>query len=182
MQHTEWKDFIPGVWSKAIDVRDFIQRNYKPYEGDGSFLVGPTERTEKLWNQVLKLYEEEREKGGMIDADTSVATHITAHKPGYIDKDLETIVGLQTDKPLKRALFPYGGLRTAKSAAADFFIASITKSAHSFKPGWRDNLQIKFSASNFSPSSKRWATKATSSFSESRSLVGTASIAISVKL
>ena len=66
MQHTEWKDFIPGVWSKAIDVRDFIQRNYKPYEGDGSFLVGPTERTEKLWNQVLKLYEEEREKGGMI--------------------------------------------------------------------------------------------------------------------
>ena len=118
MQHTEWKDFVPGVWSKAIDVRDFIQRNYKPYEGDGSFLVGPTERTEKLWNQVLKLYEEEREKGGMIDADTSVATHITAHKPGYIDKDLETIVGLQTDKPLKRALFPYGGLRTAKSAAA----------------------------------------------------------------
>ena len=120
MQHTEWKDFIPGVWSKAIDVRDFIQRNYKPYEGDGSFLVGPTERTEKLWNQVLKLYEEEREKGGMIDADTSVATHITAHKPGYIDKDLETIVGLQTDKPLKRALFPYGGLRTAKSAAAEY--------------------------------------------------------------
>ena len=120
MQHTEWKDFIPGVWSKAIDVRDFIQRNYKPYEGDGSFLVGPTERTEKLWNQVLKLYEEEREKGGMIDADTAAATHITAHKPGYIDKDLETIVGLQTDKPLKRALFPYGGLRTAKSAAAEY--------------------------------------------------------------
>ena len=120
MQHTEWKDFVPGVWSKAIDVRDFIQRNYKPYEGDGSFLVGPTERTEKLWNQVLKLYEEEREKGGMIDADTVVATHITAHKPGYIDKDLETIVGLQTDKPLKRALFPYGGLRTAKSAAAEY--------------------------------------------------------------
>ena len=120
MQHTEWKDFVPGVWSKAIDVRDFIQRNYKPYEGDGSFLVGPTERTEKLWNQVLKLYEEEREKGGMIDADTAVATHITAHKPGYIDKDLETIVGLQTDKPLKRALFPYGGLRTAKSAAAEY--------------------------------------------------------------
>ena len=106
MQHTAWKDFNTGVWDKAIDVRDFIQRNYVPYEGDDSFLVGPTERTTKLWDKVMKLYEEEREKGGMLDADTSVATHITAHAPGYIDKSLETIVGLQTDKPLKRAMFP----------------------------------------------------------------------------
>ena len=120
MKHEEWKNFVPGVWNKAVDVRDFIQRNYKPYEGDDSFLVGPTERTTKLWNQVLKLYEEERAKGGMIDADTDVATSITAHAPGYIDKDLETIVGLQTDKPLKRAMFPYGGLRTAKQAAAEY--------------------------------------------------------------
>lgn len=120
MQHTAWKDFNTGVWDKAIDVRDFIQRNYIPYEGDDSFLAGPTERTTKLWNQVLKLYEEEREKVGMLDADTSVATHITAHAPGYIDKDLETIVGLQTDKPLKRAMFPYGGLRTAKSAIEEY--------------------------------------------------------------
>ena len=104
MQHTAWKDFNTGVWDKAVDVRDFIQRNYIPYEGDDSFLAGPTERTTKLWDQVMKLYEEEREKGGMIDADTSVATHITAHAPGYIDKDLETIVGLQTDKPLKRVM------------------------------------------------------------------------------
>ena len=95
MQHTAWKDFNTGVWDKAVDVRDFIQRNYIPYEGDDSFLAGPTERTTKLWAQVMKLYEEEREKGGMLDADTSVATHITAHAPGYIDKDLETIVGLQ---------------------------------------------------------------------------------------
>ena len=87
---------------------------------DDSFLVGPTERTTKLWDKVMKLYEEEREKGGMLDADTSVATHITAHAPGYIDKDLETIVGLQTDKPLKRAMFPYGGLRTAKSAIEEY--------------------------------------------------------------
>ena len=108
------------MWDKAIDVRDFIQRNYVPYEGDDSFLVGPTERTTKLWDKVMKLYEEEREKGGMLDADTSVATHITAHAPGYIDKDLETIVGLQTDKPLKRAMFPYGGLRTAKSAIEEY--------------------------------------------------------------
>ena len=93
MQHTAWKEFNTGVWDKAVDVRDFIQRNYIPYEGDDSFLAGPTERTTKLWDQVMKLYEEEREKGGMIDADTSVATHITAHAPGYIDKDLETIVG-----------------------------------------------------------------------------------------
>lgn len=120
MQHTAWKDFNTGVWDKAIDVRDFIQRNYVPYEGDDSFLVGPTERTTKLWDQVMKLYEEERKKGGMLDADTSVATHITAHAPGYIDKDLETIVGLQTDKPLKRAMFPYGGLRTAKSAIEEY--------------------------------------------------------------
>ena len=107
MQHTAWNDFNTGVWDKAVDVRDFIQRNYIPHEGDDSFLAGPTERTTKLWDQVMKLYEEEREKGGMLDADTSVATHITAHAPGYIDKDLETIVGLQTDKPLKRAMFPY---------------------------------------------------------------------------
>ena len=120
MQHTAWKDFNTGVWDKAVDVRDFIQRNYIPYEGDDSFLSGPTERTTKLWEQVMKLYEEEREKGGMLDADTSVATHITAHAPGYIDKDLETIVGLQTDKPLKRAMFPYGGLRTAKSAIEEY--------------------------------------------------------------
>ena len=120
MQHTAWKEFNTGVWDKAVDVRDFIQRNYIPYEGDDSFLAGPTERTTKLWDQVMKLYEEEHEKGGMLDADTSVATHITAHAPGYIDKDLETIVGLQTDKPLKRAMFPYGGLRTAKSAIEEY--------------------------------------------------------------
>ena len=120
MQNTAWQDFNTGVWDKAVDVRDFIQRNYNPYEGDDTFLAGPTERTTNLWNQVLKLYEEEREKGGMIDADTKIATHITAHAPGYIDKELETIVGLQTDKPLKRAMFPYGGLRTAKMALQEY--------------------------------------------------------------
>ena len=120
MQNTAWQDFNTGVWDKAVDVRDFIQRNYNPYEGDDTFLAGPTERTTNLWNQVLKLYEEEREKVGMIDADTKIATHITAHAPGYIDKELETIVGLQTDKPLKRAMFPYGGLRTAKMALQEY--------------------------------------------------------------
>ena len=133
MQHTAWKEFNTGVWDKAVDVRDFIQRNYIPYEGDDSFLAGPTERTTKLWDQVMKLYEEEREKGGMLDADTSVATHITAHAPGYIDKDLETIVGLQTDKPLKRAMFPYGGLRTAKSAIEEYGFKMDPKTEDFFK-------------------------------------------------
>ena len=133
MQHTAWKDFNTGVWDKAVDVRDFIQRNYIPYEGDDSFLAGPTERTTKLWDQVMKLYEEEREKGGMLDADTSVSTHITAHAPGYIDKDLETIVGLQTDKPLKRAMFPYGGLRTAKSAIEEYGFKMDPKTEDFFK-------------------------------------------------
>ena len=115
-----WKDFNTGVWDKSVDVRDFIQRNYVPYVGDDSFLVGPTERTTRLWQRVLDLYEEERQKGSVIDADTDVATHITAHAPGYIIKEDEQIVGLQTDYPLKRAMFPYGGLRTAKSAIEEY--------------------------------------------------------------
>lgn len=120
MQHTAWKGFITGVWDKAIDVRDFIQRNYNPYVGDDSFLVGPTERTQQLWQEVLRLYEEEKAKGGVLDADTDVATAVSSHGPGYIIKDLEQIVGLQTDKPLKRAMFPYGGLRTAKMALKEY--------------------------------------------------------------
>ena len=102
MQNTAWKGFITGVWDKAIDVRDFIQRNYNPYVGDDSFLAGPTDRTLKLWQEVLRLYEEEKEKGGVIDADTDIATSVSSHGPGYIIKELEQIVGLQTDKPLKR--------------------------------------------------------------------------------
>lgn len=120
MQNTAWKGFITGVWDKAIDVRDFIQRNYNPYVGDDSFLAGPTDRTLKLWQEVLRLYEEEKEKGGVIDADTDIATSVSSHGPGYIIKELEQIVGLQTDKPLKRAMFPYGGLRTAKSALQEY--------------------------------------------------------------
>ena len=120
MQNNAWNGFITGVWDKAIDVRDFIQRNYNPYVGDDSFLVGPTERTLKLWDEVLRLYNEEKEKGGILDADTHVATSVSSHGPGYIIKDLEQIVGLQTDKPLKCAMFPYGGLRTAKMALKEY--------------------------------------------------------------
>jgi formate C-acetyltransferase len=111
----EWKGFKEGKWTKEIDVRDFIQRNYKPYEGDENFLAPATERTKKLWNKVMELMKEERKKG-ILDAETKVVSTITSHGPGYIDKDLEQIVGVQTDKPLKRGIMPFGGLRVVKKA------------------------------------------------------------------
>lgn len=110
-----WQGFEKGKWSNDIDVRDFIQKNYKPYEGNESFLQGPTKRTETLWNKVLKLMKVEREKG-VLDAETKLVSTVISHKAGYIDKDLEQIVGVQTDKPLKRGIMPYGGLRVVKNA------------------------------------------------------------------
>ena len=109
-----WTDFESGAWSEAIDVRDFIQRHYTPYEGDGSFLAGPTERTSALWAKVLDLYTTEREKG-VLDVDPSIPSGLTAFGPGYIDRANEKIVGLQTDAPLKRAIFPNGGIRMVES-------------------------------------------------------------------
>ena len=109
-----WTDFESGAWSDAIDVRDFIQRDYTPYEGDGSFLAGPTERTSALWAKVLDLYTTEREKG-VLDVDPSIPSGLTAFGPGYIDRANEKIVGLQTDAPLKRAIFPNGGIRMVES-------------------------------------------------------------------
>lgn len=111
-----WDGFRRGNWQKRIDVRDFIQKNYTPYEGDASFLVGPTESTKKLWEQVMDLYAQERANGGVIDMDTKVVSTITSHPAGYINQELETIVGLQTEKPLKRALQPNGGIRMAYAA------------------------------------------------------------------
>ena len=99
-----------------MNVRDFIQRNYTPYEGDDGFLAGPTEATKKLWSEILELSEKERAAGGVLKADTSIVSTLTSHKPGYIDKDLEKIVGLQTDEPFKRALQPFGGIRMAEEA------------------------------------------------------------------
>ncbi len=116
MDFKEWNGFKKGNWSKVIDVRDFIQKNYTPYEGDSSFLEGPTESTKKLWNEVLKLYEQEKEKGGVLDVDTDTRSDIDAFKPGYIDESLEKIVGLQTDKPLKRAIMPEGGIRIVEKS------------------------------------------------------------------
>ena len=111
-----WEGFIPGKWTEEVNVRDFIQRNYTPYEGDESFLAGPTEATVKLWDEVLDLLKQERANGGVLDADTDIIGTITSHGPGYIDKDLEKIVGLQTDKPLKRALQPFGGIKMSVQA------------------------------------------------------------------
>ena len=114
----EWKKlgFKKGKWNEYIDVRDFIQKNYTPYEGDASFLAGATDRTKTLWKEVLELYKKERENGGVLDCSTDVASTITSHGPGYIDKDLETIVGLQTDAPLKRAIMPEGGIRIVEKS------------------------------------------------------------------
>lgn len=114
-----WSEFKSGPWQKEVNVRDFIQRNYTPYYGDDSFLAGPTAATKKLWDQVMELSRQEREKGGVLDMDTSVVSTLTSHGAGYLDKDLEKIVGFQTDKPFKRSLQPYGGIRMAMKACED---------------------------------------------------------------
>ena len=109
-------EFVGGKWQREINVRDFIQRNYTPYDGDSSFLVGPTEATKKLWDKCCELFKKERENFGVLDMDTKIISTVTSHGAGYIDKDLEKIVGLQTDKPLKRSLQPFGGIRMAEAA------------------------------------------------------------------
>ena len=114
-----WNGFVPGHWVDNIDVRDFIQKNYTPYDGDASFLADPTDATKTLWNKVLDLMKQEREAGGVLDMDTKVVSSLVSHGAGYIEKDLEQIVGLQTDKPFKRALMPYGGLNMAEKACSD---------------------------------------------------------------
>ena len=111
-----WDGFVGGNWQRAVDVRDFIQRNYTPYDGDDSFLAGPTEATTKLWADVMDLFAQETANGGVLDMDTKQVSTITSHEAGYIDKPLEQIVGLQTDKPLKRALMVDGGIRMAMAA------------------------------------------------------------------
>lgn len=111
-----WEGFKPGKWQEEVDVRDFIIKNFTPYTGDESFLEGPTESTKQLWDQVMELSKKEREAGGVLDADMKVVSTITSHGPGYLNKDLEQIVGFQTDKPFKRSLMPFGGIRMAKQA------------------------------------------------------------------
>ena len=119
----QWNGFEGNLWKEEVNVRDFIQKNYKPYDGDESFLAGPTEATDKLWGILQGLQKEERAKGGVLDMDTEIVSGITSHNPGYIseeDKDLEAVVGLQTDKPLKRAFMPYGGIKMAEQACTTY--------------------------------------------------------------
>ncbi len=119
----QWEGFAGRIWKEEVNVRDFIQNNYKPYDGDESFLAGPTDATNKLWGALQKLQKEERAKGGVLECETKVVTSLTAYGPGYISeelKDLEQVVGLQTDKPLKRAFMPYGGIKMAVQAAETY--------------------------------------------------------------
>ena len=117
MDFKEWEGFEKGEWKRQINVRNFIQKNYTPYEGDSSFLKGTTEKTKELWNEVLELYKKEHEaKGGVLDIDTKTISTISSHEAGYIDKKLEEIVGLQTDAPLKRAIMPFGGIKIVEKS------------------------------------------------------------------
>ena len=123
VEKTQWAGFKGRLWKEEINVRDFIQNNYTPYDGDESFLAGPTEATNKLWGKLQELQKEERAKGGVLDMETKVVTGLTAYGPGYIDesmKDLEQVVGLQTDKPLKRAFMPFGGIKMAEQACTTY--------------------------------------------------------------
>ena len=123
IEKEQWNDFEGRLWKEEINVRDFIQENYTPYDGDASFLANPTDATDKLWGALQKLQKEERAKGGVLDMDTEIVSSLTSHKPGYISeelKDLEKVVGLQTDKPLKRAFMPFGGIKTAEQACTTY--------------------------------------------------------------
>ena len=121
MKFEQWKGFENGEWQDEINVRDFIQKNYTPYEGDDSFLSNPTEKTKKLWNKVLDLYQKEKDsQGGVLDIDTKTISTVSSHDAGYIDKDLEDIVGLQTDAPLKRAIMPFGGIRIVEKSCETY--------------------------------------------------------------
>ena len=123
LEKEQWAGFEGRIWKEEINVRDFIQKNYKPYDGDESFLADPTDATNKLWGRLQELQKEERAKGGVLDMETEVVSGLTAYGPGYIDeslKDLEKVVGLQTDKPLKRAFMPYGGIKMAEQSCENY--------------------------------------------------------------
>ena len=116
MDHKNWNGFAAGVWRDEINVRDFIQANYAPYSGDAAFLAGPTARTEALMKKLQNLFALERQFGGVLDIDTATVSSLTSFSPGYIDKDNEIIVGMQTNRPLKRSVNPFGGMRMVRQA------------------------------------------------------------------
>lgn len=142
----QWQGFKGSKWQDEVDVRDFIQNNYKPYNGDESFLEGPTESTNTLWEKLQKLQKEERAKGGVLDMETEVVSSLTAYGPGYLDKDLEKVVGLQTDKPLKRAFMPYGGIRMSEEACETYGYKSSEKLHEIFTKYHKTHNDAVFSA------------------------------------
>lgn len=145
--------FVSGKWSQEINVRDFIQRNYTPYTGDSSFLAEPTEATKKLWQECCDLFEKERANGGVLDMDTKIVSTITSHGAGYIDKDLEQIVGLQTDAPLKRSLQPFGGIRMAEGACTSYGYTVDPEISHIFRAYRKTHNQGVFDA--YTPEMKK---------------------------
>ena len=152
----EWEGFEGRIWKEEVNVRDFIQKNYTPYDGDESFLADPTEATNKLWGTLQKLQKEERAKGGVLDMETEVVSSLTAYGPGYIDeslKDLEQIVGLQTDKPLKRAFMPYGGIKMAEQACTTYGYQPSEKLHEIFTKYTRTHNQAVFDA--YTPEMKK---------------------------
>ena len=144
MNFEQWKGFNKkGEWTKEIDVRDFIQNNYKPYTGDEKFLTPATEKTKKLWNEVLELYKKERENGGVLDADCKTPSSVNAYNAGYIDKELEEIVGLQTDAPLKRAIMPNGGIRIVEKSCESYGLKvdeETSRIYHNFRKTHNDGV------------------------------------------
>ena len=152
----QWQGFEGRIWKEEVNVRDFIQKNYTPYNGDESFLAGPTEATDKLWGALQKLQKAERAKGGVLDMETEVVSGLTAYGPGYIDeelKDLEQIVGLQTDKPLKRAFMPYGGIKMAEQACTTYGYQPSEKLHEIFTKYCRTHNQAVFDA--YTPEMKK---------------------------
>ena len=154
--YPQWEGFEGRIWKEEVNVRDFIQKNYRPYDGDSSFLAGPTEATNKLWGALQELQKEERAKNGVLDMETEVVSGLTAYGPGYIKedlKDLEQIVGLQTDKPLKRAFMPYGGIKMAEQACTTYGYQPSEKLHEIFTKYTRTHNQAVFDA--YTPEMKK---------------------------
>ncbi|MBC2004576.1 formate C-acetyltransferase [Listeria booriae] len=144
----QWFEFTGGNWENEIDVRDFILKNYRLYEGDDTFLAGPTDATTQLWDQVMDLTKQERENGGVLDMDTKIVSTITSHNPGYLNKDLETVVGVQTDVPFKRSLQPFGGIRMAELACEAYGYKVDEEISHIFRDWRKTHNQGVFDAYN----------------------------------
>lgn len=142
----QWNGFKGKTWKEEVNVRDFIQENYTPYDGNDEFLAGPTEATTKLWDQVMELNKQEREAGGVLDMDTKVVSTITSHGPGYLNKDLETVVGFQTEKPFKRSLQPFGGIRMSEQAAEAYGFEIDSEISHIFRDYRKTHNQGVFDA------------------------------------